>query len=59
VAGALLRYPCYFSRDNQRLIAPEQALAALVAWRAEQARRGPAWWRPLWRVVLRRVVGVR
>ena len=59
VAGALLRYPCYFSRDNQRLIAPEQALEALVAWRAEQARRGPAWWRPLWRAVLRRVVGVR
>ncbi len=59
VAGALLRYPRYFSRDNRSLIAPEQALDALLAWRDEQTQRGPTWWRPLWRATLRITVGVR
>jgi capsular polysaccharide export protein len=59
VAGALLRYPRYFSRDNRSLIAPEQAFDALLAWRDEQTQRGPTWWRPLWRATLRITVGVR
>ena len=59
VAGALLRYPRYFSRDNRSLIAPELALDALLAWRDEQTQRGPTWWRPLWRATLRITVGVR
>ncbi len=59
VAGALLRYPRYFSRDNRRTVAPEAALELLLAWRGEERRRGPAWWRPWWRAALRVLVGVR
>ena len=59
VAGALLRYPRYFSRDKRRTVAPEAALELLLAWRGEERRRGPAWWRPWWRAALRVLVGVR
>ena len=59
VAGALLRYPRYFSRDNRQSVSPEEALDSLLAWRADEARRGPSWWRPLRRAVVKRVVGVR
>lgn len=58
VAAALLRYPCYFDRQGRR-VSPEAALTALFEWR-EAAHRHPApWWRPLWRSLLRRIVGVR
>jgi len=58
VAGALLLYPRYMSRDSGRLISAEQALDELLAWRAADGR-GVPWWRKLFRVVLRQVVGVR
>jgi capsular polysaccharide export protein len=58
VAGALIRYPRYLSRQTDMLISPEQALDELVAWRARSGGAAP-WWRRLFRVVLRRVVGVR
>lgn len=58
VAGALVEYPVYLSRAGGGLIAPEQALDELVAWRTRVGHKLP-WWRKLFRVVLRRVVGVR
>jgi len=58
VAGALIMYPRYFDRHGGGLVAPELALDQLLAWRAENGGT-PPWWRNLFRVVLRRVVGVR
>ena len=58
VAGALIEYPVYLSRTKNSLITPEQALDELVAWRARAGGSVP-WWRQLFRVVLRQVVGVR
>lgn len=43
VAGALLRYPTYLSRNGQRCT-PEQALDELLFWRARRPVRDP-WWR--------------
>lgn len=58
VAGALIRYPRYFSRDGRRCLSPEEAVDTLIEWRARQ-RTGLPWWRPGLRAVLRRTVGVR
>ncbi len=58
VAGALMEYPVYLSRTGGSQLTPEQALDELVAWRARAGARLP-WWRKWFRVVLRRVVGVR
>jgi len=58
VAGALIEYPIYLSRVSDALIAPEQALDELLAWRARTGGAVP-WWRECFRMVLRRVVGVR
>lgn len=58
VAGALIEHPLYLSRADSHLITPEQALDELVAWRTRVGGKLP-WWRKLFRVVLRRVVGVR
>jgi capsular polysaccharide export protein len=58
VAGALLLYPLYFDRRGKRRISPEEALDQLVAWRDKVGTVLP-WWRGLFRMVLRRVVGVR
>lgn len=58
VAGVLIRYPVYFDRDGRGLVSPETALEQLQAWRAQSGGREP-WWRPLMRMVLRQVVGVR
>jgi capsular polysaccharide export protein len=58
VAGALIAYPLYFSRDGRHLATPEQALDDLLAWRARTGG-GTPWWRRACRVVLRKVVGVR
>ena len=58
VAGALIRYPCYFSRDGQRLLAPQEAVDELIRWR-ERAGGGVSWWRHAQRSVLRCTVGVR
>ena len=59
VAAALIRYPCYFSRDGRRLLAPREAVDELIRWRSE-AGGGRGWWRQrARRAVLRHVVGVR
>jgi capsular polysaccharide export protein len=44
VAGALLRYPVYLSRENDARCTPEQALQELLQWRERQPARDP-WWR--------------
>lgn len=62
VAGALLRYPLYFSRDGARRLTPLEALDELLRWRDEAGAALP-WWRlarrEVQRVVLRHTVGVR
>ncbi len=58
VAGALILYPRYMHPETGELISPEKALQVLAAWRARAGGREP-WWRGLFRMVLRRVVGVR
>lgn len=58
VAGALILYPLYFDRNGRGRITPEEALDQLVTWRSE-AGTALRWWRGLYRMVLRRVVGVR
>jgi capsular polysaccharide export protein len=58
VAGALILYPLYMSRDGNRLISPEQALDELKDWKGKQNNVVP-WWREVKRIGLRRIVGVR
>ena len=58
VAGALILYPRYVSLETGQQTTPEQVLAELGAGRARSGL-GPPWWRKAFRVVLRRVVGVR
>lgn len=58
VAGALIEYPVYLSRDGQGLITPEAALDALSDWRSKR-EVGNDWWRGAYRGALRRLVGVR
>jgi capsular polysaccharide export protein len=58
VAGSLLLYPAYLNLETSRRSTPEQALDALLAWRARSGDALP-WWRRAFRVILRRVVGVR
>jgi capsular polysaccharide export protein len=58
VAGVLILYPRYMSRRSGALISPEQALDELLEWR-ERAGSDVPWWRRAFRMVLRRVVGVR
>lgn len=58
VAGALILYPLYFDRRGKRRISPEDALDQLAAWR-DTAGTALPWWRSVFRMVLRRVVGVR
>lgn len=48
VAGALILYPTYVSRETRQFITPEQALEELLRWRKQA--RGPM---PLWRRGLR------
>lgn len=57
VAGALIQYPLYLSRDGKRLITPEEALESLIAWRHKTGGIEP-WWRGIFRVFLRRITGV-
>ncbi len=58
VAGALILYPRYMSRKRDALIAPEEAIEELIEWRNDHGGKTP-WWRKLFRVALRQVVGVR
>lgn len=50
VAGALLNYPSYLSRNTNELTTAEQALDELLAWRAKG--RALPWWRKPLRWVL-------
>lgn len=58
VTGALILYPCYMSRKRDALILPEEALDELAEWQARSPLRDP-WWRGIYRMILRRVVGIR
>jgi capsular polysaccharide export protein len=58
VAGALILYPLYLSRDGRRLISPEEALDSLLAWRQRSGGKDP-WWQEIYRFFLRRIIGVR
>jgi capsular polysaccharide export protein len=58
VAGALIVYPLYLSRDGASLISPEEALEALLEWRRLAGGHEP-WWRGIHRVYLRRIAGLR
>lgn len=57
-AAVLISYPLYMSRDGASLITPEEALDALVTWRARSGG-GTPWWREIMRIFLRRTIGVR
>lgn len=58
VAGALILYPRYFDYQRGIQISAEQATDKLQALRFQRANRR-VWWRPVYRMILRRVVGVR
>jgi capsular polysaccharide export protein len=58
VAGTIILYPLYMSHTRDVLISPEEALHELIDWR-EREGGGVAWWRNMFRVVLRCLVGVR
>lgn len=58
VAGVLIKYPLYLSRDGKKLITPEQSLDELSSWHAKSGGTTPLW-RKLIRVFLRRIIGVR
>lgn len=58
MAGVLIKYPLYLSRDGKHLITPEQALDELSVWHASSGGSTP-WWRKLIRIFLRRIIGVR
>lgn len=58
VAGTLFEYPRYSSLFDGRPITPEEALEQLSQWRNRQSKHLP-WWRKMFRMVLRQVVGVR
>ena len=57
VAGVLIQYPLYLSRDGRRLITPEEALDELANWRSQAGGNAP-WWRKFIRIFLRRINGV-
>jgi capsular polysaccharide export protein len=58
IAGVLILYPTYISRVSGGIISVEQALDELIDWRAQAGARLPLW-RSAFRVILRRVVGIR
>lgn len=58
VAAVLILYPLYFVDASPAGQSPEAALTALESWRRRQAGRRPAWWRGIYRALLRRFIGV-
>lgn len=58
VTGVLILYPRYLSRKRDALISPEEALDELAEWQARSPLQDP-WWRGIYRMILRRVVGIR
>ena len=55
VAGTLILYPTYVSRETGRFTTPEQALDELLAWRSASAADLPQW-RRVWRFMMRRIL---
>jgi capsular polysaccharide export protein len=58
VAGVLLVYPSYLSRSTGKVCTAEEALDDLLRWKAVQGTKTPVW-RKVFRMALRKVVGVR
>ncbi|MGD9889557.1 MAG: hypothetical protein AB7S56_09870 [Halothiobacillaceae bacterium] len=58
IAGVLLIYPVYFSADQKHLVPIETAIAQLQHAKAK-AGHTTAWWRAIFRMILRKWVGVR
>ncbi len=58
VAGALIDYPLYLNRNGTGLVTPEHALDTLASQRRNH-EPGREWWKEYYRMVLRRLVGVR
>jgi capsular polysaccharide export protein len=58
VSSVLILYPTYVSWTTCTVTTPEQALDELLAWREQTGLQAP-WWRKLFRIILRQVVGVR
>ncbi len=58
VVGALILYSRYFDYERNSQIEVEEAIERLRALRERNAGKNP-WWQPLFRMVLRRMVGVR
>jgi capsular polysaccharide export protein len=58
VAGALIDYPLYLNRHGSGLVTPEHALDTLLTQRRSRERVS-GWWKEPYRMVLRRLVGVR
>jgi capsular polysaccharide export protein len=56
IAGTLILFPTYVSRETGRFITPEQALDELLAWREKSPQCLPAW-RKVLRCILRRMAG--
>jgi capsular polysaccharide export protein len=56
IAGTLILYPTYVSRETGQFITPEQALDELLAWREKSPQCLPAW-RQVLRCILRRMAG--
>jgi capsular polysaccharide export protein len=56
VAGTLILYPTYVSRETGRFITPEQALDELLTWRKNHPKGTPPW-RQVLRFFLRRMAG--
>jgi capsular polysaccharide export protein len=52
VAGVLLLYPVYLSRQTGRFTTPERALQELLDWREEGPATLPLW-RKGWRLMMR------
>ena len=58
VATALILYPLYLDRRGRHLVNPEHALNQLAEWKARKGGAQP-WWTEIYRVLLRRFIGVR
>jgi capsular polysaccharide export protein len=56
IAGTLILYPTYVSRETGRFITPEQALDELLTWRENHPKGIPPW-RQVLRFFLRRMAG--
>ena len=58
VACVLILYPRYFNRNSNAQMTAEQAVDQLIEWKLQIGNDTP-WWRNIFRVVLRQLVGTR